>query len=428
MSDPLSPPPATGQDLFAAIDLPQELFPPSSWARAEPDNEQALRCNTATNPSRLSNGSMFDDATTDDSQHGAKADNLLRLYGHFSRSSEGNRLWSRTERYQLLHRLPTAGLLAVVCFRKDDGTMSPPTLLVGGPLAVAHMGLPLGDPDYLQQAPDPSGHIKKWPETLSPLVTTLASSSRTVYDALFQEGTASLRTLAEGSNLAVFPDAKAILGFARLTLSDSTRMDTQGTNDPFLSTGLWAEDIMDAESNSPKANLSQYASWLTGAEPPSPLTKHPWSISDEDPSDEGSTGGDPAAGAHLPQPSFFGSYELPLGRPNRLVKHPKGGMLILSKVVLLPEAHGLPIGFIADPTKLSFDAWVQAMGAATGTEGAVTYAWLDQPVIRLWFEAVAAHPQEFSTPLERYDSDFRLNLHRHMSEDTMAVSALLHLE
>lgn len=56
-----------------------------------------------------------------------------------------------------------------------------------------------------------------------------------------------------------------------------------------------------------------------------------------------------------PHPFFFGHYPLLSDKHSSDPEAPNGGVLFLGKYILLPEAHGLLIGFVADPTKLSFD-------------------------------------------------------------------------
>ena len=392
MSDATSTAGATGPTLFTSFNLSPDLFLSSSWARSRQLSALNVRSATATNCSHRYNCSVFDPDHADDSRTGKKANTLLCLYALFSQRHNSSRLWARMERYQLLSRLPTVGVLLLISNCWVNGTLSPPVLVVGGPMGVAHHGLPLFSPSYSPTVSTSNGDPTEetplattWPDTLAPLLLTLASTSRTTYEEHFEDDNSLLRHLRANSNLAVFPDAKAMLGFGRLTIRDDARMESTGKNDVFASTGLWAEHILEEGAAIARLYREQITTWISGAQPPSPLAEDPWSElleeeADEDASSEGTVPPPPG----LPLPFLHRSFRALHGQPISGVWRTSQGGLLLSKIVLLSEAHGLPIGVIVNPTQISFNHWLVAMGDATSTDGRNTFAWLDQPVIRAW--------------------------------------------
>ena len=104
------------------------------------------------------------------------------------------------------------------------------------------------------------------------------------------------------------------------------------------------------------------------------------------------------------------------------------GTVMLSKFILLPEGHGLPIlGFIADPYELSFEQHLGLLAAAVQEDATDCLSWLDQPFFHAWFDSVANFP-ELAMHIENYQELFVKQFACHCKDDAQIQSTMNDME
>jgi len=144
---------------------------------------------------------------------------FIQLNTRFIRFHPQSRLWTRSKKTQLLSRQAPAGSLCVSVFRKPDGTWTGPLLLVTSPLATTWKGnpttydSPMELPEWKPPAPsDPIPPPRSF-ATGAPVAASVATNSRTSWDALQGKAASRLPTLLSKVPILVNPDARTLAGY-----------------------------------------------------------------------------------------------------------------------------------------------------------------------------------------------------------------------
>jgi len=189
---------------------------------------QKLEWNAASpsvNMHRQSSGpsSPANDGLYDCQDPASKADtteaSFIQLNSRFIRFHPKSRLWTRSEKTQLLSRQAPAGSLCVSVFRKQDGTWTRPLLLVTGPLATTWKGTPttydlhMELPEWKPPAPSAPNPPTWSVATGAPVATSVATNSRSSWDALQGKAAYRLPTLLSEVPILVNPDARTLAGY-----------------------------------------------------------------------------------------------------------------------------------------------------------------------------------------------------------------------
>ena len=134
------------------LGLLESAFPPGAFfafsplqTKAKDRRELAADLAHGLSPS---NNSAFDQNAAARSMNGPLSQQFYTMNARFSRAGPTTRLYSRSQRLALLPQLPCGGALVVAQFPQEDGSLSPPSVLVLGPLAVPPFGELLSNPDY----------------------------------------------------------------------------------------------------------------------------------------------------------------------------------------------------------------------------------------------------------------------------------------
>ena len=176
-----------GYTLIQDKQLPEDLFPPNgTWndkqfldAHNDPRQVFPLPRDLQANQYHgwKSNSSGLLQPPTNDLHH-----SFLKINGQLLRSSNADRLFSNTERYNLQPRLGPGGCLMVVRVRRADNTTTPPLLIITGPTATFQ---PDGFFETTQLSPDPSNPMsplmpceQDYPTVIAPMLISLCHNSR----------------------------------------------------------------------------------------------------------------------------------------------------------------------------------------------------------------------------------------------------------
>lgn len=89
--------------------------------------------------------------------------------------------------------------------------------------------------------------------------------------------------------------------------------------------------------------------------------------------------------------------------------------------------HTLPIGFVADPTELTFDQCIESMAAVMGQTATIELAWFNQPFLWVWHQSIFAHLDEFAVPLVTHKDHSRPLLPATFADHKLPHSLMLHL-
>ena len=129
-----------GKGLLQRLQLPADVFPPgSSFADSPLGENEAARQEAAQSlahgPARHANETVYDSTSRDTAPSGPLGEAFDTINARFTRSRADTRGWSRTQKKQLQGRLPCGGMLLIAETLQEDGTLSPPLLLIAGPFA-----------------------------------------------------------------------------------------------------------------------------------------------------------------------------------------------------------------------------------------------------------------------------------------------------
>lgn len=121
------------------------------------------------------------------------------------RFSSSTRLWSRSERAQLLSRTSYAGTLCVMQTRRPDGSLTPPFLIITGPTASAPRGEPLSLSSPLTLYPDSDEPPL---DSFAPLSVSLLPTSREILRSVRGPLATRHTTLAQETPTLTIPDIR----------------------------------------------------------------------------------------------------------------------------------------------------------------------------------------------------------------------------
>jgi len=209
----------------------------------------------SSGPSSFANDGLYD-CQDPAAKAGVMEDSFIQLNSRFIRFHSDSRLWTRSEKTQLLSRQAPAGSLCVSVFRKPDGTWTRPLLLVTGPLATTWKGIPtpydspLELPEWKSPATSAPNPPPRSFESGAPVAVSVATNSRTAWDALQGKAASRLPTLLSKIPILVNPDARTLAGY--ICVRNPSGSDTASLLEanPLISKRIWVPDIpSDASTN-----------------------------------------------------------------------------------------------------------------------------------------------------------------------------------
>ena len=201
-----------------------------------------------------------------------------------------------------------------------------------------------------------------WPDRLAPILLSVAPKSREIFTSADTP-----ETVLQKEHLLIMPDYRPAMEYVTVLVHDGTIMLGQQPDSPIATARLWAPELSSDQGRTRSPNTAVVHSWVQNPDPLSPLSHDPWG----DPTDATEHTGDDDS-VHqdrqpLPRPQIRGAPVPILTRPTSLQPDsPPAGLLLASKLILLPPRHGLPVGHISDVTQLPFDDWLSALASAVG--------------------------------------------------------------
>ena len=425
--------PHHGTGLLAKLKLPEDVFPPgesfadSPVGSTDKERREAAKL-LAHGPPKSANNSVYDIDNREDSDTGALANEFQSINAQFARGHPECKVWPRSLRGQLLSRVPHGGTMCIATIRQTDGTLSPPLILITGPVATAGKTGVFSQPDYLpspQDSTPPSGTMPAaaWPDRLAPILFSVAPKSREIFTSADTPD-----TVLQKEHLLILPDYRPAMEYVPVLVHDGTFMLGQQETSPIAAARLWAPEISSNQGRTRSPNTAVVHGWVQGPDPLSPLSHDPWA----DPTAATDQSGDDDSVQQdqqkLPLPQLRGEPVPILTRPTSLPPDsPPAGLLLTSKLILLPPRHGLPVGHISDVTQLPFDDWLSALASAVGQPPSWV-AWLNQPFLHAVYTAASSQPAAFALPLEPYCSGFRPDMQRHFATLELSSNVQKELE
>ena len=352
-----------GFKLVQATQLPAKLFPvTAAWnmetlSLPEPDEAKwtaQVRGLQANQPFGLRGDKDGYAPSVDDSAAAA----FQLLNAQFLRSHSSTRLWSNTERYNLLPRLDSGGAIIVAKFRLDDDTTTPPLIVFTGPVGALPPNKPFNISSVHPVTDDPNDallteDLQPYPPDFAPLAFSLSPDSRTWLATSSPSSRQDILALLSQARIATCPDARSLLSSV-IVQDNSDSFSTvfaQQPDNPFVQLGLWIPDDWDVAKSKVVPALQPILSLSTGHNPVCPVNApNPW-VDPKAPSQTATKHCDeatPTFGNHIPINTN------PTAEPPTSADAVTSGSLVIPLALRTPPTTGLPVGLIINPKDLSY--------------------------------------------------------------------------
>jgi hypothetical protein len=415
-----------GSGLATAEALPSVFSGATSWNSVQPGPAgQAKMVEQVFGVAPERNGTFLDG--TKRSQDSLRKE-LLTANIRAMRAHSQSRIWNNTDRYELNPRLDFGGCMLLARFRRPDGSLSKPLVVFSGPTATLFKGKVLDSNTVF--GVDPTQAVRpemapgaQFPEYLAPFALAFGSSSRTLFRGHSPSTPVSSESISANAGIFVCPDGRDLMRLVPVRDATGEIMTHVDGNDLLYTEDIWIQDTLDETSGSTQMNQDGISQWCIGPSPGPPLlTMDPWSPSlsrtppDDVPDEASSRPPTISNTVIISHPS--------VGGPSNTHD---GGFLLVPRLIRLPTNANLPVGFVVDPSAITFVELLSVLSYLIGEVTTDHLNWFNHALIEAWFRAVRAAPDQFSVPLEPFDA-FKTTLQLHASDATCFDQHLLHLE
>ena len=283
-------------------------------------------------------GPLKEPPADDDDPANALRTAFLDTNSNFLRHSKTSRLWSPTERYNLLPQMHYGPSLALIRFVLPSGKTTKPLLCTLGASATMPAGSYWHTQDLFGENIEipPLVPNHPFPMATAPAVFSLSPDSRN----LIEKGTPRtiLPTLVDQTRCIASVNARQMFTAIPVHNKLHSAEYTLQPDDPFATTALWTPETRKNAKWTIDTAIS--TAWTAGLEPPNPTeTLQPWTVSPLSPDSPATT---------TPQSRHTDKVKVDIGvEPTG---QSRGGVLLVPKTLLLPPQTTLPIGLPGDTT------------------------------------------------------------------------------
>ena len=275
-------------------------------------------------------------------------------------------------------------------------------MLVTGPMATTWKGTPttydspLELPEWKPPAPSAPNPPPRSFATGAPVAASVATNSRTSWDALQGKAASRLPTLLSKVPILVNPDARTLAGYICVCNPSGSDTSSLLEANPLISKRIWVPDTPSDASTATtplvQTDAQTTTDWGTLSDPPSPLEPSLWS--DPNPT---------LAGKGTVNYTLLDSFALtddpvPADAFPAPTDDDLGGWFLLPQFLALPQGHSLPIGLIVDPKDMEIDTFISILSGLAPPNLVDFYNWLASPLLTVWFKAVSRRPSAFAAP------------------------------
>jgi len=220
------------------------------------------------------------------------------------------------------------------------------------------------------------------------------------------------------------PDARRACGFIPFRDTTGDILSSVMADHLLVTSQLCIPDLeQETSDEGPQfaPDTARTTGWGSHPQPPSPLSFLAWADDLDLPA--------PPASSHVftcHNPIYSTSdhrlQQHTVSDPSRL-----GAWILLPQFLLPPLGHGLPVGLVLDPQKLTVDHLHTIVSSFTPTNESCRVDWIKNPLMQSWLTAVALQPNDFILHLED-QVDFLDSLSDTLEDDEPVLDINRHIQ